>query len=427
MSEAKISCPQCGHSFNPGDAIAKGVEERLAQEYQKKNQVFLEEQAAKKVALEKQAQLLVDQKKQFDEAQEKARNDYAQKLQEDREKIANEAKGKAEKEAAEKMELLVLSLKEDLEKKKAENKTLQQKELDFLKKEQALKDAKEQMELEIQKKVLIASQGAEAKAKEKLSEQFELKEKEYKKQIEDAKKSAEEMQRKMAQGSMQLQGEVQELAIEEELRLRFPFDRIEEVSKGIRGADCVQAVINRQQEECGKIIYESKRTANFGGDWIQKLKADMLAAGADIAVLITQTLPKDQQTFTLVDGVWVCSFQEFKSLALALREGLIKINATKESNINRGEKMQMLYAYLTGNEFKHQIEAIVEAFTTMRTELDREKRAMTRIWKEREKQIEKVVENTLGLYGSVRGIAGSSVKSIESLDLESNLLDDPDQ
>jgi hypothetical protein len=152
----------------------------------------------------------------------------------------------------------------------------------------------------------------------------------------------------------------------------------------------------------------------------------MLAAGADIAVLITQTLPKDQLTFTLIDGVWVCSFQEFKSLALALREGLIKINATKESNVNRGEKMQMLYTYLTGNEFKHQIEAIVEAFTTMRTELDREKRAMTRIWKEREKQIEKVVENTLGLYGSVRGIAGSSVKSIESLDLDSNLLGDSD-
>ena len=200
-----------------------------------------------------------------------------------------------------------------------------------------------------------------------------LKEKEYQKQIEDAKKSADDMKRRMEQGSMQLQGEVQELAIEDELRTAFPFDIIDEVSKGIRGADCIQTIFNRNQQECGKIIYESKRTQNFGGDWIDKLKGDMLHAGADIAVLITETLPKDQKTFTLINGVWVCTFTEFKSLAMAIREGLIMVNATKGANENKGDKMQMLYSYLTGNEFKHQVEAIVEGFSSLKEGLERKK------------------------------------------------------
>ena len=418
MSEAKISCPQCGHSFNPEEAIAKGVEARLSEEYHKKHQKFLLEQEEKKKLLSRQSDSLIEQQKKFDEAQEKARLEYSQKLKEDRERILKEAKLAADKEAKDGMEVLIKSLQEDLEKKKLENKTLQQKELDFMKREQAMEEAKEQMELEIQKRVFKGHQEAEAKAQLKLSEKFQLKEKEYQKQIEDAKKSAEEMKRKMEQGSMQLQGEVQELAIEDELRIAFPFDDIDEVSKGVRGADCLQSVKNQMQEVVGKIIYESKRTTTFGGDWIEKLKGDMLAAGADVAVLITQTLPKDQKSFTLINGVWVCSFSEFKSLALALREGILKVGTALSANENKGDKMQMLYSYLTGNEFRHQIEAIIGAFQTLEEELAREKRAMQQIWKRREKQIEKVISNTAGLYGSVKGIAGSSIKSIEALELD---------
>ena len=428
MSEAKISCPECGHSFNSEEAIAKGVEARLTEQYQKKHQAFLLEQEAKKQQLAKEADALLEQKKKFDEAQEKARLDYTQRLKEDREKIAAEAKAKAEKEAKESAEVLIKNLQEDLEKKKSENKNLQQKELDFLKKEQAMKEAQERMELEIQKRVLLGQQAAEAKAQAKVTEQFQLKEKEYQKQIEDAKKSVEDMRRKIEQGSMQLQGEVQELAIEDELRAAFPYDDIDEVSKGIRGADCVQSVKNQMQEVVGKIIYESKRTTNFGGDWIEKLKGDMLAAGADVAVLITQTLPKDQKSFTLVNGVWVCSFSEFKSLALALREGILKVSTALSANENKGDKMQMLYSYLTGNEFRHQIEAIIGAFQTLEEELAREKRAMQQIWKRREKQIEKVISNTSGLYGAVKGIAGSSIKNIDALELDysDNLLEEGD-
>lgn len=426
MSDVKISCPQCGHSFSPEDAIAHGVEERLRLEFQQKNQKFLAEQDEKKSKFAEQQEKFLAQQKEFEENREKAKEEYLEKLKKDREKIEEEAKQKAAKEAKEGMDVFIKSLKEDLEKKKEENKKLQEKEVEFMKKENELKEAKERMELEVQKKVLEEKKKVEIEAEKKLSEKFGLKEKEYQKQIEDAKKSAEDMKRKMEQGSMQLQGEVQELAIEDELRAVFPFDRIEEVSKGIRGADCVQTVVNSSQEDCGKIIYESKRTANFAGDWIPKLKGDMLSAGADVAVLITQTLPKDQKSFSLVDGVWVCSFAEFKSLAAVLRDGIIKINATRASNENKGDKMTMLYGYLTGNEFRHQVEAIVEGFTSLKSELDREKRAMQKIWKDREKQIEKVIMNTIDLYGSVKGIAGSSVKSIESLDLDNNLLDEGD-
>ncbi|MEZ4922957.1 MAG: DUF2130 domain-containing protein [Crocinitomicaceae bacterium] len=418
MSDVKITCPQCGHSFSPEDAIAHGIEEKLRQEFQLKNQQFLAEQEEKKKKFLEDQEKFQALRKQFEDNQEKAREEYLERLKKDREKIESEAKEKASKEAKESMDAILKNLQEDLEKKKEENKKLLEKEVEFMKKELELKEAKERMELEIQKKILEGSKKLEEEAEKKLAEKFELKEKEYQKQIEDAKKSADEMKRRMEQGSMQLQGEVQELAIEEALRQIFPFDNIEEVSKGVRGADCLQTVVNKSQEECGKIIYESKRTQNFAGDWIPKLKSDMLSAGADIAVLITQTLPKDQSSFALVDGVWVCSFSEFKSVAAVLRDALIRVNATRAANENKGDKMQMLYAYLTGNEFRHQVEAIVEAFSTMKENLEREKRQMIKNWKEREKQIDKVIENTLGLYGSVKGIAGASVKSIEALEFD---------
>lgn len=418
MSDVKITCPQCGHSFSPEDAIAHGVEEKLRQEFQKKNQEFLKEQEEKRKKFQEDQEKFVALQKDFDEKQEKARVEYLERLKKDREKIEEEAKEKAFKEAKESMEVMIKSLKEDLDKKREENKKLQEKEVEFMKKELELKEAKEKMELEVQKKVLESAKKFEEDAVKKIAEKHELEKKEWQKKLEDATKSAEDMKRKMEQGSMQLQGEVQELAIEDSLRQLFPFDSISEVSKGIRGADCIQTVINRTQEECGKIIYESKRTQNFAGDWIPKLKEDMLAAGADIAVLITQTPPKDQKSFEMIDGVWVCSFSEFKSLSAVLRDALIRVHATKASNENKGDKMQMLYNYLTGNEFRHQVEAIVEAFTTMKSNLDREKRQMIKNWKEREKQIDKVIENTLGLYGSVKGIAGSSVKAIEALEFD---------
>ncbi len=416
MSESKITRPSCGTTFNAEEAIAKGLEEKLTKEFQEKNRIIAEQNEQRNQDFLRKQIELENQRKDFESKQEKAREEYQQKLKEDREKILAEAKSKAEKEAGESLGLRLKDLQETLDKKQKENIELQKKEIEFLKKEQELKDIKEKMDLELQKKILEVKKQSEEEVSRRESEKFAMREQEWKKQMEDQKKLNEEMQRKMEQGSMQLQGEVQELFIEEVLKSAFPFDVIEEVSKGARGADCIQIVRNNLMQDCGKIIYESKRTKAFSQEWISKLKDDMRASGSEIAVLITETLPKDQKHFSLMNGVWVCSFSEFRAVAAVLRDGLIRLKVASESNENKGEKMQMLYSYLTGNEFRQQIEAIVEGFSTLQSELDKEKKAMQLIWKKREKQIEKVVNNTIGLYGSVKGIAGASVQDIQALE-----------
>ena len=225
------------------------------------------------------------------------------------------------------------------------------------------------------------------------------------------------MKRKQEQGSMQLQGEVLEIAIEEYLGVHFPMDFIEEVKKGALGADTMQIVNTRNQLNCGKIYYESKNTKDFSGLWLPKFKKDMIAKGADVGVLVTNAMPIDMERMGLRDGVWICTFQEFKGLSQVLRQGVIDVATQKKSQENAGEKMSVLYNYLTSTEFKLQIEGIVEGFSQMQNDLESEKRSMKRIWKTREKQIEKVLDNTVGMYGSIKGIAGKSIQAINSLEL----------
>jgi hypothetical protein len=227
------------------------------------------------------------------------------------------------------------------------------------------------------------------------------------------------MKRKAEQGSMQLQGEVQELALEELLRNSFPFDEISEVGKGVRGADCIQTVRNNFGQECGRIIYESKRTRDFSPDWIEKLKADMRSQGAAIAVIVTQAMPKDMNGFGERNGVWICSFTEVKALAYVLRDGIVRIfNATK-SRENKGDKMHLLYDYLTSTEFGEQWKAIREGFLSMKQSIQKERDTMERLWKAREKQLEKVLLNAAHIQGSIEGIAGK-----DAIDI--NLVDDDD-
>lgn len=272
----------------------------------------------------------------------------------------------------------------------------------------------------------------QVKAQQKLTEQLkvekekiqklatetnELKLREKDEHIEQIKRQLTEAQRKANQGSMQLQGEAQELGIEEWLKVKNPFDSIEEIKKGARGGDCIQTVNTREMLNCGSIYYESKRTKDFQPAWIEKLKADMREKGADIGVLVTSTMPSGVKRMELMSGIWVCSYEEFKGLSSVLRENIIRVSETIQSEECKTDKMSFLYDYLTSNQFKMQIEAIVEGFTQMQTDLDSEKRAMGRIWKQREKQILKVVDNTVNMYGSIRGIAGSAVSDIQALDL----------
>ena len=236
--------------------------------------------------------------------------------------------------------------------------------------------------------------------------------KELEKQLEDQKKLADEMKRKAEQGSMQLQGEAQELLLEDLLRENFPHDLVAEVGKGVEGADCMLVVRSHTGVEFGKIIFESKRAKGWNNNWLEKLRNDMRNKQADLAVLVTQVFPKNMECFGERDGVWICSFKEVMGLTSALRNAIIRIAETKKTEENKGEKMQMLYNFLTGTEFRQQIEAIVEGFTEMEQSIMKERIMMEKIWKERKKQLDKVLINTAGMYGSIKGIAGASVGSI---------------
>ena len=219
------------------------------------------------------------------------------------------------------------------------------------------------------------------------------------------------MKRKAEQGSMQLQGEVQELAIEELLIASYPFDNIKEVPKGIRGADCLQEVINSTQQTCGTIVYESKRTKAWSGDWIAKLKQDQVSCKADLAVIVTQTMPSDMDRFGNVDGVWVCGFNEVKSLSYILREMILRVHMAKAADENKGDKKELLYQYFSSVEFKQNIGVLMDHYDSMKMELDSERKAMERLWARREKRIWAVQKNLIAFTGSVEAITGNELDS----------------
>lgn len=398
-TKSLIKCPSCGNEFEATDAFRDEIQNELnlkAKEWQAKKE---DEYKRKEEAFNKQmSEALQQQKQNLEESIRKTLiGDYENKIKLlDEANLANEEK-----------------LKE-----------ARKKELDFLRKEQELKNKEAELEISIQKKLqeernILSEQIRKQEAeKNALKEsEFQMKLKELEKQVEDQKKLAEEMKRRAEQGSMQLQGEVQELVLEELLRSAFPFDVIEEVGKGVRGADAIQIVRDQLGQTCGKIIYESKRTKAFGGDWIEKLKADMRAQQADVAVLVTETMPKDMTHFGMKDGVWICHFNELKPLAFVVRDSLLKIHSAVASQENKGDKMVMLYNFLTSTEFRQQIEAIVEGFSELQNGITKERVQMEKIWKEREKQLQKVLLNTTHFYGSIKGIAGNAVADIKQLNL----------
>ncbi|CAN5774409.1 DUF2130 domain-containing protein [soil metagenome] len=378
---SEIKCPNCGHQFEPNDAIREEVEKELRVKV-------------------KEWQLKKDE--EFEQKLDLERKTFKAGMEENiRKSIAADFENR--------LNILQTSNSENEEKLKEARK----KELDFLKKVQELKNKEEELELQIQKKLQQERTTITEQIRKQESEKNSLKEnehnmrvKELEKQLEDQKKLADEMKRKAEQGSMQLQGEVQELALEELLRVSFPFDVISEVGKGVRGADCIQTVRNNIGIECGKIIYESKRTENFTGDWIEKLKADMLSQKADIAVIVTKAMPKDMQQFGEKNGVYICSFNEVKSLANVLRNAILKISESRKNQDNKGDKMVALYDYLTGQEFVGNWNAIRTGFGQLRNLLQKEREDFEKNFKKKEKQIEMIIQNSLHISGSIEGIAG---------------------
>lgn len=425
--EASIKCPNCGELIDVNEILYHQLENEFKQKNLADKKKFDEEIAQKRVEYKQALDLLKqkeedikEQKDKFDEELQKATKEL---LKQEKLKLTDALRKEILDEQNESIALL---------QKELEEKSNQVKELNKSKAEiEKLKREKEEIESKIKADVQIelSKQLSEEKAKiqKTLDEQNELKFKQKEEQLEQLKKQLQEAQRKAEQGSQQLQGEIQELAIEEYLSDKYPFDVIEEIKKGARGGDCIQIVHTREIQNCGKIYYESKRTKDFQKSWIEKFKADMRDKGADIGVLVTEVLPKELDRMGFLDGVWVCTFEEFKGLSSVLRESIIKINQAKKSEENKTDKMSLLYGYLTSTEFKMQIEAIVEGFTQMQSDLDSEKRSMQRIWKQREKQIEKVLDNTIGMYGSIKGIAGNSIGNVKALELPYNDLDEEEK
>lgn len=409
-TETQIKCPECGTTIDVQDILAHQLEDEIKQKYQKQ---LIEQQ--------KSFTLMEEQLKKEKEALENAKNEQdeliRQKLSEKLKEAEKVLKAKLEADAAEEQADRIKALEDELNKKSEQVKELNKSKAEIAKLQREKEEMKEALEAEAQRKLnelLIAEKDKIRKAEE---EKNELKFKELQKQLEDQKKLTEEMKRKQEQGSMQMQGEVQELAIEEWLETKFPLDTIEEIKKGARGGDCIQVVNTRVAQNCGKIYYESKRTKDFQPSWIEKFKADMRDKGADVGVLVTEAMPKDMERMGLIDGVWVCTYEEFKGLSAVLREGVVKLSAAVSSQEGKGDKMHMLYDFLTSNTFRMQVDAIVEGFTQMKNDLDSEKRSMQRIWKQREKQIEKVISNTIDMYASIKGIAGNAIQPVKSLEL----------
>jgi hypothetical protein len=400
MADFIIHCPKCNHAFEPGDSIREEVQNELRgqmKEWQKQKEI---ETAA-----------LIDAEKK---------------------KMHAELENNLKKNIASEYEAQLQQFQKNAADAEIKLNAARAKEVAFLQKEQDLKTKEAELEVTLQRQLLeergkLQEQLAKEEAeKNNLKEQqFAMRTKELEKQIEDQKKLVEEMRRKQEQGSMQLQGEVQELMLEELLQTTFPFDKIEEVGKGVRGADCIQTVRNQFGSESGKIIYESKRTKDFANDWIEKLKSDMRTLGADVAIIVTQTLPKDMDRFGEKDGVYICTFSEVRSVALLLRNALLKIAEAKKSQENKGDKMVMLYDYLTSSEFSEQWKAIREGFMSMKLSIQKERDMMEKLWKSREKQLEKVLLNAAHIKGSVEGIAGADAVnlSITSSDDDALLLE----
>lgn len=397
-----IKCPQCSHEFQPTDAIRDQLQRELRTQmvdWQKKKEDEYKQR-------ENELQSQIQQKEQ----------ETQKLLEEERKKLKEDLEGQIKKKLEGDYETQMKFLQEQNQQNEEKLMEARKKELDFLKKEQQLLDREKEIEIQMQKQLNEEKSKLSELIQKQEQEKNQMRFRELEKQLEDQKKLAEEMRRKAEQRSMQLQGEVQELALEELLRGAFPFDMIAEVGKGVRGADCIQTVRNNLGQECGNIIYESKRTKEFSNDWIEKLKADMRGKGADIAVIVTQAMPRDMDSFGEKDGVWICSFAEVKAVAQVLRESVLKIYTATKSRENVGDKMTLLYNYLTGPEFTEQWKAIREGFMSMKISIQKERDAMERIWKAREKQLEKILLSSTHIRGSIDGIAGMDAIDINLLE-----------
>jgi len=423
MPDNKIICPNCQFEFEPTDALTKQIKSHLEAEFSLKSKEIENKLLEQQKILESKAKILDDEKKKNDELilaknkefEAKTKAEMNQKWSE----METNLKQKIELESRSKIEIELKDLKAQNEenKKKLEASNLQ--ELELRKQTRELEEKQKNVELEMQRQLDQERKSIFEKARIELDEVMRLKMAEKDKQMEQLKNSLEDAQRKAQQGSMQIQGDVQENELKNILTQNFPTDKIADVATGLKGADLIHDIFSVAGQNIGKIIWESKRTKTWSDDWIKKLKDDQSAAQADMAILATQVLPDELKTYGYYKGVWVVHYDLAHILALTgvLRHTLQEVFNVKNAMVGRGEKMEYLYNYLSGSQFKNKMENIVSAFSSMKEDLESEKRALMRIWAKRDKEITRVIESTSGLYGDLQGVIGGALQTIPSLEL----------
>ena len=424
-----IKCPNCGTHIDIDEIFYHQIEEKFKQQHLQDQKKLQDEIEAKRKeykvhlhTLKAKEDALKEEKEKFDEELKRATREQ---LKVERQKLHDELKKQLVEEQSESVALLQKELEEKSKQVQELNKS--KAEIEKLKRDMTEVESKAKADAQIalnkqllEEKEKLSKQASEMKeqALKEIREASELELKAKDEKIAQMAKSIEDAKRKAEQGSMQIQGEALELAIESWLSSQFPFDTVDEVKKGAFGADCVQTIHTRELQNCGVICYESKNTKSWSDAWISKLKQDMLKVNADLGVLVTSVLPNDMDRMGFVDGIWVCSLDEFKGSVSLLRESLIRVHKTAQREENKSDKMTLLYNYMTGNEFSMQMKAIVDGFMKMQEELEKEKRSLMASWKRREKTIDGVLMNTTEMYGALQGIAGSSaIVHIDALEL----------
>jgi hypothetical protein len=418
MAEPTVVCPQCKTEIKLTESLAAPLLESIRRDYEQRLTQKDADIAKREKTLHERETSLQKQKESIDEQ-------VAQKMQQEQVRIAAEEAKKAKLALGNELDRKVKELndlQEVLKQRDAKLADAQKAQADLIRKQRELDDAKRELELTVEKRVQTDLAAAREKAKKEAEDEMKLKVMEAEQTIASMQKQIEDLKRRAEQGSQQLQGEVQELEIEGLLSARFPRDTIQPVPKGEFGGDILHRVMGPLGQQCGTILWESKRTKNWSDGWLPKLREDQRAAKAEIAVIVSQILPKDVETFGLVDQVWVAHPKVALPVAVALRQTLIEIAGARQASEGQQTKKEMVYQYLTGPRFRHRIQAIVEAFSSMREDLDRERKAITKQWSKREEQIDRVMQATVGMYGDLQGIAGKTLQEIEGIEFQ-GLLD----
>ena len=424
MTEPAITCPNCKTAIRLTESLAAPLIETTRRQFQqqlaqKDDEIANREQGI----LEKERQLTISKNK----LDEQVASQVEDQLKIDRARITAEESRKSKQAFANDLEQRsreIAELQAILKSQEAKLTEAQKTQADLLRKQRELDDAKRELDLTIEKRVQEGLSVTRQQARKEAEDEQRLKVLEREQTIAAMQKQIEDLKRRSEQGSQQLQGEVQELELENLLRNKFPFDAIEPVPKGEFGGDVLHRVVGLNGQPSGTILWEFKRTKNWSDSWLVKLRDDQRAAKAEIAVIVSQVLPKGVETFDLVEGIWVTHPRAALPVAMILRQSLLELALARQASQGQQTKTDMVYQYLTGPRFRLRVEAIVEAFSTMQEELDREKRVIMKQWAKRGEQIERVMGATVGMYGDLQGIAGKSLQEIEGLELKSLSLTD---